>query len=212
MTVQHDGCLARLPISTAFSEILPSLSFTIYCHYTPLHHTCPSPNPLPHSHQRLPQKIHPPLLSPPLRLRRPKPHPPHPIPRTRLHQLPLARLHQPLPQPPLSVLKLQPTPLHHNLELDPLPLLPFLLPPLHLPAQGFLLPRLTRGEDRVSGCGVGAEERLVVHPALLGAVVRGVGSRVVEGGEEPLREEAIWGFIFAVEENWRRVVGAEGRC
>jgi len=162
----------------------------------------PPPDPLPHSHQRLPQQIHPPLPPTPLRLRLPKPHPPHPIPGTRLHQLPLPRRQQPLPQPPFPPLKLQPTPLYHNFELHSLPLLRLRLPPLHLPPQTLLLSWISRGEDRARGGGVGAEEGFGVHHALLGAVVGCVAGRVVEGGEEPLGEEAVGGGGYS---RWKKM-------
>jgi len=52
------------------------------------------PQPLPHIHQRPPQKILPPPIPIPLRILLRKPHAPNPIMRTRLHQLPLSSSQQ----------------------------------------------------------------------------------------------------------------------
>lgn len=49
-----------------------------------------------------------------------------------------------------------------------------------------------------------------MHHALLGAVVGCVAGGVVEGGEEPLGEEAVGGGVFAVEEDGGWVGGGDG--
>lgn len=73
------------------------------------------PNPLPNLHKRLPQQIQPPplpLLTGPLR---PKPNPPNPIPRTRLHNLLLTSSQQ-LPLQFLVLRKFKIVPLHDDRE------------------------------------------------------------------------------------------------
>lgn len=54
------------------------------------------------------------------------------------------------------------------------------------------------------------EERFLVHHALFGAVVGCVRGGVVQGGEEPLGEEAVGGLVFFVEEDRGWVRGVEG--
>lgn len=176
------------------------------------------PQPISNFHQSLPKNVPPPLILLPLRLIPPKPNPPIPIHRTRLHQPLVTRRQQRTPAL-LDLRKLEPIAVFGNLFHDPPPQLGIVI--LDLSPQPLRLGRRGGDEDLVGSGGVVHGDGFAPHDVVF--VCREADAGVLwvgENGRVPVLQPAFGELELVaveVEVGWgvvdcRSVGWARGHC